>query len=475
MANLFSCIFLSPFLLFDNLNLLDPTTVHPVICSVSTTLIVIVASSSMMSQLLIGLDQYLAVTEPLHYHRRINKTRCRVLCAISWIVACVFGALSLISHSEEGGELSYGDTNLPSPVKTCANRDVNHVDAAAALVFFSVVFALPFLVMLFVYSSIFSAAHQNSVKTRRNSVCSSSFDCVSLQQQQQQNNNLAPYYGYHSNRLGVTRLPPTPEEAAPRRKESGGTGITVNQIRMSVRHKLSNASGLLAYREEGRAAKVTVLVIVMILFCWGPYSATLLAKTSDSDALPRWIGSATMLLLSTSPVLSPILYAYRSRRVQRDIRRVLGIRQKGRAAVGSWERAEPQLKKKKVRIQRMKSFSCPQLVISSTENSSSASTSTASSPSTATQTTITNDFLSAAALAAMPPVSRSIALPRKLFTAGYISSNSPAISAKRKFGLMQVKPLEIPMPAEICPMLSADWTEEAGNGGGGGLSTDIQL
>jgi hypothetical protein len=69
------------------------------LCLINRSVITTVSSASVFSQLLIGVDQHLAVLHPLHYHRRINSNRCLVLCFVSWIGSVGFGILD-VSVSE---------------------------------------------------------------------------------------------------------------------------------------------------------------------------------------------------------------------------------------------------------------------------------------------------------------------------------------------------------------------------------------
>ena len=252
-ANLFSCAFVTPFLLWDAVGYSE---ISNVVCSVFTVVLVVSSSASMYSQLLIGVDQYLAVTEPLHYHRKINKSRCRFLCVASWLFSLSIGFLSLVSETQNGAGVDYGTPGVPSHLRAC--RSDARWNAPSALAYFCLSFGLPFLALLYVYTKIFCAAHSNSAKTRRNSVCSASFDHVQQQhqnpQQQQQQAPVAPYYGYRSKHLGVTIAPPEPQEQPSKLHRISVVG---HNVTVTVRHKLSTASALIAYREEGRAAKAT--------------------------------------------------------------------------------------------------------------------------------------------------------------------------------------------------------------------------
>lgn len=271
-------------------------------------------------QVLIGLDQYFAVVDPLHYHHKITKYRCHLLCVAVWLLSLALGLLSLTDIQG----WTYGVPTLPVAFNACQNT--RPVSAAPALANAVLTFFLPFAVLCFCYTRIFCAAHENSVKTRRNSVCSTNFENLN----NNNNNNYSvpggssPYYGYRSTYLGVSR------SRSPSVRSTGSNiAVFTSNLRTSMRHKISNASAIFTYREEGRAAKVTVLVLVMILTCWGPYFTLGLVDTftnqQQSQGLPSWVGSLVLALASSSSVLSPLLYAYRSRRVQRDIKRVLGM------------------------------------------------------------------------------------------------------------------------------------------------------
>ena len=261
------------------------------------------------------MDQYFAVVDPLHYHHTITKFRCHILCLITWILSLSLGLLS-ITDFQTG---AYGvHDSLSIAFNLCATAEQESPSVSVAMIYASVTFILPFLLLCFCYTRIFCAAHENSVKTRRNSVCSATFETLN------NNNNSAtasPYYGYHSTYLGVSQ-----SRTASVRSTGSNLAVFTSNLKTSMRHKLSNASAIFTYREEGRAAKVTILVLVMILACWGPHFCLGLVKTfAAREILPAWAGSLALVLASCSSCLSPLLYAYRSRRVQRDIRKVLGI------------------------------------------------------------------------------------------------------------------------------------------------------
>ena len=42
----------------------------------------------------LGVDQYLAIVEPLHYHALVTKPRLAAVCALVWVLGCLAAAVS---------------------------------------------------------------------------------------------------------------------------------------------------------------------------------------------------------------------------------------------------------------------------------------------------------------------------------------------------------------------------------------------
>ena len=93
-SNLVSLFLLTP------LSLLDQTApaflVEPLFCSLLTLVTTMMSSVTLLSSLLIGLDQYVAVTDPLSYHRRLNKKKVVALCASVWVLSLVASLLVVL-------------------------------------------------------------------------------------------------------------------------------------------------------------------------------------------------------------------------------------------------------------------------------------------------------------------------------------------------------------------------------------------
>jgi predicted membrane protein len=218
-------------------------------------------TASVLAVLLISLDQYCAVVDPLRYHARISKARSVGLMLAAWSMASLLGVL----HG--AGEWS--------------ERERYRTTFAA--IFFALVFFLPFVAILWMYVCIYSAAHNNSKRTRK-----------------------------------TGSGPVTPAEHPEALDEEPSVRSTMS----SLKYRISNAS-MFRYREETRAARVSALVIVMALVCWLPY-VTVLGLRTLTD-IPLYVHYVSITLLVSAALISPWLFAYRNRRIQREARRLLGI------------------------------------------------------------------------------------------------------------------------------------------------------
>ena len=87
LSNLFSL------LLLTQLSLLDQTASSLMekysFCFVLTLVATMVSALILLSTLLIGIDQYLAIVDPLHYHNKINKQKVFASCCFVWLLSLV--------------------------------------------------------------------------------------------------------------------------------------------------------------------------------------------------------------------------------------------------------------------------------------------------------------------------------------------------------------------------------------------------
>ncbi|XP_067015763.1 5-hydroxytryptamine receptor 6 isoform X2 [Anabrus simplex] len=295
-TNIFSCCVLSPLALVDNL--LEGA--NRSLCAASEGVAATSCAASVLAVLLIGIDQFCAVLDPLRYHTRINSFRSAGMMVGSWTMALVFGAMAALDPPRGMGSASLWQSCGGVPNPSTLYR------ASFVTIYSLLVFVLPFGALVWIYRRIYAAAHHNSQRARKAG--------------------------------SVDDYQPVSRSASVR--------STSSSIVSSLRCRLSNASVFLRYREETRAARVSALVIVMALFCWLPYVAVLglRAATPDSKAVPRSIDAVTVALLCSSAIISPALFAFRSRRIQRELRKILGMQtRKTSSSVTTRRLAPPRL------------------------------------------------------------------------------------------------------------------------------------
>ena len=321
------------------------------LCTIIRGTTTLTSSASILAQLLIGIDQYLAVINPLHYHRHINEWRCKLMCILTWLTSAVLALLCAMDF-EDLDKKEDGNLVFSHMIQSCKGQVRSFYQLTVRIMYLVIAFLLPILAMMVIYLQIFVAARSNSIKTRRNSSCSMTQEGVMV-------NHLhanTKYLGVSNNNL--VRSPST--------KSSNLLHLTSN-LRASMRSKLSHASHLLLYGEEGRAAKITVFVLLSVAFCWIPYSLHVFYDTIYQDPLPPWMSWGALLCSLSNVAFSPILYAYRSQRVQRDVKKVLGC-------FTSPKSSRPLCKPDSAQVRRLKSLSCPQLLISSVADNDDTTT-----------------------------------------------------------------------------------------------------
>ncbi|XP_055923911.1 uncharacterized protein LOC129954191 [Eupeodes corollae] len=92
----------------------------------------------------------------------------------------------------------------------------------------------------------------------------------------------------------------------------------------SIRHRLSNASSLFKYRDESRAARISILVVIMFLVSYLPYGLLVLLQGRLIDNFPHSTQLAVFMILLAN-LTSPFIFAYRNKRVRRGVTRLFGL------------------------------------------------------------------------------------------------------------------------------------------------------
>lgn len=103
----------------------------------------------------------------------------------------------------------------------------------------------------------------------------------------------------------------------------------------SIRHRLSNASSMFKYREESRAARISILVVIMFFISYIPFGMLVLIEGHDSFLTTYQQTVLAIFFVVLANIISPLIFAYRNKRVRRGIQRLVSVLPKKAAMTDS--------------------------------------------------------------------------------------------------------------------------------------------
>lgn len=287
-----------------------------------------VCTACIFSILLIGINQYFGVIHSLRYHFYINRCKSSILIGLSWFLALFCAVSSSLTHSDSGIWQFCSD-------KTETSESVRMINTVYALGYFIIVILAPFIAICAIYVCIYTAAHQNSERMRRSASAplNPCLDCIHIPDTKYVkplNKEILPkvhsapnfsnlqtddtdFKDPKENFIKITKVFRSPSDRS--------TSSFIN----TLKHKISNAS-IFRYREETRAAKISILVIFMVLVCYVPYGLTLIFSSEMVRISTSQIfRTLSLVLLVFSNIISPFLFGYRNKRVKREIAKMFGL------------------------------------------------------------------------------------------------------------------------------------------------------
>lgn len=290
-----------------------------------------VSSASLFATLLIALDQYMAITFPLRYHGLTAGTRSWFLLAAAWLAAMVVALVSVVGQQHPS--LWYGCDVPASHIPELTS------DLAYPVIVFSVLFVVPTLLVAVIYGRIYLEAHANCERMRRGSNStvmaggSPTHEIATeplVRFERRNSADLITEPAVKSKQAsGLLKHSKTSaclsanKNQAPTLKRSQTTG---QQLMHSLRHKISNASLFMQrHKDELHTARISLVIVVLVLVCWLPHHISLLllsTKHTLSAGVPLWTRSVTHVLVVLYPVLSPCVFAYRCKRLQKELKRL---------------------------------------------------------------------------------------------------------------------------------------------------------
>lgn len=305
--------------------------------------------AALLAIMLISLDQHHAVTDPLRCHTRLLQRRPASLCSATWLAAGFAAAF----------RATIAIVRQFYPLEPA----VQGVELAYYIVYLILGVMAPTGIVCFMYARIYSAARSSGLRARAHGASalqlhepqpilpdlmeesegltlridgSESIEadrkfgpfllpperplrCPSVASLRQSKKDAK---SNEDLRRGLPAVSSAPSLAAPLlavqrpspQPSHNGSRIT------SIRCRISNAS-LFQYREESRAARVGLLTGALVMLHL-PHAVTAVISAAV-PGLAELARTPSLALLLLSSAASPFLFALRSRRVQREARRLL--------------------------------------------------------------------------------------------------------------------------------------------------------
>ncbi|XP_030376009.1 uncharacterized protein LOC115625185 [Scaptodrosophila lebanonensis] len=154
----------------------------------------------------------------------------------------------------------------------------------------------------------YSSPHQHELQLQQQH--HPHFNSPRHQQQQQQHHLQSCQQGNASHALQIPAIHASPKALS---------------YMSSLRHRLSNASSLFKYREESRAARISILVVIMFLVSYLPFGFLVLLQARLSAANFGGSTQLAIFMILLGNLSSPFIFAYRNKRVRRGVKRLFGL------------------------------------------------------------------------------------------------------------------------------------------------------
>lgn len=224
-SNLLVCAIMNPLLIMDaastssNSFIVESQSIGS-ICAISEGAVAIVTTSSVFSVLLIAVDQYFAVVDPLRYRARVDKLKSGILIISTWFISIIFGFLAFFNPNPQSfwqfcifrnknlsSNISFdfltestitildnntndlninGISEIVETVKSIRlDENMDLIENTTTVIFdtltsdtitygfvYAIVYSIfayfiPFVAVCWIYVSIYVAAHRNSERTRK--------------------------------------------------------------------------------------------------------------------------------------------------------------------------------------------------------------------------------------------------------------------------------------------------------------------
>ncbi len=118
-----------------------------IMCAVYYVLDYIVTSASIGTMVLISVDRYVAICDPLHYHIKVTQKRIQICVSLCWVCSVIFHCVRFKDNLEQPGRYN-----------SCLGQCVIVIDNIALLVDLFMSFICPVSVIVVLYMRVFVVA-----------------------------------------------------------------------------------------------------------------------------------------------------------------------------------------------------------------------------------------------------------------------------------------------------------------------------
>lgn len=122
-------------------------TLGDILCTIYYVMDYIITSASVSNMVLISIDRYIAICDPLHYPTRVTQSRARFFVCLCWVCSVIFRLLLLQDHLAQPGKSN-----------SCFGECVVVINYIAGILDLVFSFILPISCIILLYTRLFFVA-----------------------------------------------------------------------------------------------------------------------------------------------------------------------------------------------------------------------------------------------------------------------------------------------------------------------------
>ena len=284
-------------------------------CIMSAVLTTAFAAVGVFTLVLISIDRYLAVSNPLRYRLLMTIPRSAALISGAWVLAFVVASPPTFGWSTVAFQVQTG---------TCTVywQGVAFVDVFYTVILLALCCLGPSVIMLWVYGKIFRAAKKTSARARQNSITPDYVvDNRPTENPTLHSSSSTPALGQQVPAT-LPRRPSSVSLLNARRPSSAS--LLTNATRRRSSTNLRVMSVLLVHRDDRKAVRTGVLVVSTYVLCWVTYFTEVAVSAFAADVgVPGIVRCAALWLALLSCLLNPVVYVFRNKTVRTEIKNIL--------------------------------------------------------------------------------------------------------------------------------------------------------